>query len=179
MKKGLFVLVGILIFSNCSKYEEGPFLTLLSKERRLVRTWISQELLFDYENNDTRVQYLDNFYCDSAINGYTKTKIKKEFTFRSGGELDYIEYAEFSMLNPLKAQECKREEVMLSVDTLHFSGSWRFIKNKQMIKIMIDSLPARCDSCDEWQIVKLSTSELKLRQEDFSYTPTEENYTAK
>jgi len=179
MKKLVFIILGIIIFSNCSKYEEGPFLTLLSKEKRLLRTWISKELLFDYDNNDTQIDYTGRYYCDSAIKDYTKSKIKKEYTFHSGGTLDYIEYAEFYALNLIDANECKIKEDLLVIDTFRHTGKWEFTRNKQMLKIVIDDEPFICDSCHEWQIVKLSTKELKLRKEDLVYTPTEENFVAK
>lgn len=35
----LFTIVAILVISSCTKYEEGPLLTLRTNKQRLSRTW--------------------------------------------------------------------------------------------------------------------------------------------
>jgi hypothetical protein len=64
------VLLGVLfMLSSCSKYEEGPLLSLKSKEARLVGTLVVDQVLKNGVENTDMMEFMDNM----------------EFTFEKGG----------------------------------------------------------------------------------------------
>lgn len=57
MKKHIiYLLLGILVITGCKKYEEGPALSLRSKEKRLCQEWKLDKFTF----NDEAITYQDN-----------------------------------------------------------------------------------------------------------------------
>lgn len=59
MKKSLVifwtVIIGVVLFSACNKYEEGPSFSLLSATKRITGTWLLTETIL----NDTAVDLMN------------------------------------------------------------------------------------------------------------------------
>ena len=51
----LFVLVLFFLLNSCGKYEDGPAISFVSKEKRLCRTWILERI--DHSNGYSTDQY--------------------------------------------------------------------------------------------------------------------------
>lgn len=65
MKKTLFVIFALFILgSSCSKYEDGPFISLRKKSKRLVNSWMYTTVLRN-GNNITFSDSITNFAASS------------------------------------------------------------------------------------------------------------------
>ena len=65
MKKTLNIIIVILLFTSCSKYEDGPKISLRSPENRLSTTiWHSQTLIYKNEESEIQDLYLVEFWID-------------------------------------------------------------------------------------------------------------------
>lgn len=53
MKKlSIYLILFVLVFSGCKKYEEGPLISLRSKEKRLCQEWSITKALYNGEVDD-------------------------------------------------------------------------------------------------------------------------------
>ncbi len=79
MKKILFFLVIILSVFSCKKYEEGPYLSIYSKEHRVVGEWDIEYLgINGYDSTD--------YFRNSQTYGYysfSKYKDGRKYIFHS------------------------------------------------------------------------------------------------
>ena len=70
----LLSFVFIAITNGCKKYEEGPVISLRSKEARLVNSWKFDEIVFEGETNLTKSSLVTQAYVNVV-------EFKKDNTF--------------------------------------------------------------------------------------------------
>jgi hypothetical protein len=72
----IFSLLSLILLSSCGKYEEGPSISLTSKENRLARKWeLTKVEYFNGENSTYSEGTVYPFYLNFNKNGiltYTK-----------------------------------------------------------------------------------------------------------
>ncbi|MGL5890399.1 MAG: hypothetical protein ACRC3B_10965 [Bacteroidia bacterium] len=94
----------LLTFSSCGKYEEGPGVSLISKEKRLEELWKLEKYSHNGVNKmDSAFHYLGYSY---------------NLRFSDVNDGDYTEYA----------QECEG-----CSDQISWTGKWRFENDKEDI----------------------------------------------
>jgi hypothetical protein len=116
----LVAIVASLAFSSCKKYEEGPSLTLRSRESRITGEW---KMTKDTENGAAQ-----------TIDPNFRMKIEK------GGTLTWTN------------------------TTGSMAGTWEFISNDEKVRFTFTY--AGFTSSDDWTIMRLSSKELFLEQQD-------------
>lgn len=57
--KNVFILLIIIVFVSCGKYEEGPKMSLKSKTARLCRNWEVEKVV--RENEDITAEHLERY----------------------------------------------------------------------------------------------------------------------
>lgn len=97
MKKLIFYLAVVLLaFAGCKKYEEGPALSLRSKEKRLCQEWDEQKNLLNGEDNS----YYDHQYWNFDKNGtliittaydFPETEVTSNYNWRWTDNKESIE----------------------------------------------------------------------------------------
>lgn len=129
MKKHIiFLLLGLIIITGCKKYEEGPALSLRSKEKRLCQEWNLDKFTY----NDEAITYQDNQKWVFRENGtLTITIIEDdssdeiEYDWRWANDKEDIEILysntndEKSVMFDLK-NEKKEDWVLLKIQKLKF-----------------------------------------------------------
>jgi hypothetical protein len=60
----LIFSIAIAFLSSCSKYEEGPNITLLTKKTRLCGDWMLYEVTDVFGNSIDSTNYSENIYID-------------------------------------------------------------------------------------------------------------------
>jgi len=84
------LIVLMAIASSCSKYEDGPKFSLLSKSKRISREWkveYSINLATQVEHSADFAGWLLNFNSDET---YTKTTIYKQLQTTTNGSWELI-----------------------------------------------------------------------------------------
>jgi hypothetical protein len=161
MKRILFVfwavIIGLVIFSSCNKYEEGPSFSLLSATKRIVGTWELTETTI----NDTVVSLNDltsmlgDVDLDSLTGGIpisiediTVTSVKVTFEKDGDGNFFFAISAGFFPVS--------RTEYI----------TWVFDDEKVNIDITIMS------EVQSFEIIRLTNKELWLRRIETTAGPT-------
>ena len=98
------IIIGfVFIFTTaCSKYEEGPFISFQSKEKRLINTWEISEISINGENMESGCKTIYNFNEDGtgyisylAADSYLEWKFnenKEQLLIRHNTEGEYQSY---------------------------------------------------------------------------------------
>ena len=142
------VLVSLVIFSSCNKYEEGPAFTILSATKRITGTWELKETLV----NDTIVNLndftsmlgdidLDSLSGGIPIDPSTLTITDIKATFEKDGDGNF--YFALSMMGfPIN-----RTEYM----------TWQFDEDKMNVEITL------MNELQAMEILRLTNKEMWLR----------------
>lgn len=167
MKNTLVILV-LTFVAACSKYEEGPDITFLSKEKRLIGEWESQEILYNYRPSNITTTDTLYYFCNS-LPVYITQELKKTYKIESDGTL----YLTSTYVNTVyqEGENCEYSANVTETSS-NKEGTWHWKSNKQYIVFELEKR-------EEWQIVRLAKDELKLRRDDSNYIPYEENYIKK
>ncbi len=68
MKKlSIYLVLVLIVFSGCKKYEEGPLISLRSKEKRLCQEWELKKI--EYNGSAEALDDINNYYWDIDKNG--------------------------------------------------------------------------------------------------------------
>jgi hypothetical protein len=162
MKMKLYILMFIFVFTaiSCSKYEDGPFISLRSKKDRLFGKWEVVEFIKD--NEDLTQFYVDTCGCTFAI-GYDAVRTQ-------GVEENYV-----FIYCPLNLWNFYNDSVRFDS---FFLGSWNFSSDKKQILLSFgynSSSSYRwgmypltiCQYCKSlFEILRLTNKELWLRYDD-------------
>ena len=89
-------LISIIMFFSACKYEEGPFISLRSKEKRLIGLWELNELKIDdvsymsYYNSDTAyLRFSINLYTENIYMSLVKdSRISPQM---ANGAVEFVE----------------------------------------------------------------------------------------
>lgn len=172
---GPFILSSIILVSllgGCKKYDEGPFVSLRSKQARLTGEWS----LTSQSVNETDIPLVswDNITIDfecfqegpgwkefsesielESVNGETWTVLKN-------GEMDVFTLNTRQELVSSTVADCENEIVELETRVVDFSTvrrrSWAFSSKKENLLVVNN---ANQDTI-EYRILKLTNSELKV-----------------
>jgi hypothetical protein len=138
-----FLVSAIFSFNSCSKFEEGPGISLKSKKARLANTW-AFETITDLNTGDemTAQEFFDISGEDIDYEVDVKFKFDKEGTF----------------------------EVVYAVMTFEFTvpGTWEFVGDTGLkLEIDLSSIdPEAENQIMEMNILRLASKELWLEYED-------------
>ena len=156
-KSIITLLVTTLILYSCKKYEENPTLVLSSKKSRLVGEWelikIDGEPIENYFNN----LYANTYYGSSLNIDY----FKMTWDFEKDQDLDQ----DLKMIFSYSDTNYNGNTYSFTDSTsLSTSMTWEWEDKKSVIEIEQSSSYSTVR--DDYEILKLTSSELKLRDED-------------
>lgn len=135
------MLFAISIFNSCSKFEEGPGLSLKSKKARLANSW-EIETIYDANGNEvTTADFLNKLFNDT-INFYGMVPTMK-FTFEK--------------------DETLAVSIAVNVFSFDIPGTWAFV-GETGLKTTVTAYEAMNipGSEDEYNILRLTSKELWL-----------------
>jgi hypothetical protein len=144
----ILLIITSLIFNSCSKFEEGPAISLRSKKARLENTWEIEKII-DSKGNTATISDIFDTDSISEIIGFDIEIISQKFTFTKDGDVEHI-------------LEIKLNGAPVTTE-ISMTGTWEFI-DETGLKITMDAnttagIPS---SVEEYNILKLANKELWL-----------------
>jgi hypothetical protein len=140
-------LISIIVFFSACKYEEGPFISLRSKEKRLIGLWELNELKI----ND--VSYLSYYNTDTAY---------LRFSINLYSENMFMSLVKDSRISPQMANG--------AVELVENKSKLRFILKRNVAylpntEVVFNLLPVLEEEHD-WTILKLKNNNFTLSLSD-------------
>lgn len=163
-KMGTMALALVLFtLASCSKYEDGPGISLRSKKTRLVGDWIATKYVDEDGMDLLNVSGTQTFYCLSGESfpfNYSSSStfhlsFNKDGSASSQSEYNYnsIDYsASYDVCQPI---------YLSGTDNDESNFSWEFDNNKEEIKLTYSD-----GSTENWKILELRESQIKFRFDD-------------
>ena len=155
----LFIVFGLITFSSCSKYEEGPGISLRTKKSRVVGEW--QVTTFKINGADYLNQtYSDVFNCSSGSSfNYTNTgNIKIEWTFKKDGSSASVVNTASHVLDYFSSDAQCAAIYNDSNDSTSDTSTWEFASDKEDLKFTYSD-----GTSETWNIIELRENEMKLK----------------
>ncbi len=155
----LFIVFGLITFTGCSKYEEGPGISLRTKKSRVVGEW--QVTTFKINGADYLNQtYSDVFNCSSGSSfNYTNTgNIKIEWTFKKDGSSASVVNTASHVLDYFSSDAQCAAIYNDSNDSTSDTSTWEFASDKEDLKFTYSD-----GTSETWNIIELRENEMKLK----------------
>ena len=155
----LFIVFGLITFTGCSKYEEGPGISLRTKKSRVVGEW--QVTTFKINGADYLNQtYSDVFNCSSGSSfNYTNTgNIKIEWTFKKDGSSASVVNTASHVLDYFSSDAQCAAIYNDSNDSTSDTLTWEFASDKEDLKFTYSD-----GTSETWNIIELRENEMKLK----------------
>ncbi len=165
MKKSTLTLASWVIatlvftFTSCSKYEEGPGLSLRSKTSRVAGDW---KVTSFTEDGINIFQMTENnvFDCMSGSTfDYTITTTINDYnvTFDKDGGCNFASNINFTSLDFNTSYINCSPSYTNNTQSYTDTGKWEFASDKEDIKITYSD-----GSVENWKIIELREKEMKL-----------------
>ncbi len=139
----------LFILSSCSKYEDGPALSIRTKTARLTGEWEVIEI--DGENvEDAMISEMEEEYgssFDVEISGF-----KQSFEIEKGGDITMISEGTISISSEYYSSEIDLDDKE--------KGDWEWTDDKDGIEVDFDGYDT------EFEILRLTNKELIFEDED-------------
>ena len=143
--------VTIFNFQSCSKYEDNDGLSLKSKTGRLTGDW--EVVKINGQNPET---YLSNQllggYTGSSYYSFSIDNLKMEWEFEKDGDFEQAINGDISL-------SFYGSSISYPLN-YSFDGEWEWEDNKETIEVEVSG------SSEEFEIKKLTNSELKIEDEN-------------
>ncbi len=158
----ILLTVGIITFTGCSKYEEGPGISLRSKKSRVVGDWKATALTMNGQNllNSTQTDVLD---CMSGSSfNYTITgSISINWSFEDDGNSTLSSNSTYNTLDFFNSYEQCTPIYETQTDSGTETYKWDFSSNKEDIVITYSD-----GTTEDWHIIELREKQMKLTMND-------------
>ncbi len=155
----LFIVFGLITFTGCSKYEEGPGISLRTKKSRVVGEW--QVTTFKINGADyLHLTYSAVFHCSSGSSfNYTNTgNIKIEWTFKKDGSSASVVNTASHVLDYFSSDAQCAAIYNDSNDSTSDTSTWEFASDKEDLKFTYSD-----GTSETWNIIELRENEMKLK----------------
>jgi hypothetical protein len=155
----ILLTVGIFTFTGCSKYDEGPGISIRSKKSRVVGDWKVTELtedgvsFFNYVESD----YLDCMSGDIVNYNITSTINDYSMSFNKDGGVQTTLDVNVSMLDYNSSYINCTPIYITNSGSDSYSGKWEFSSDKEELKITDSD-----GTTENWKIIELKEKEMKL-----------------
>ena len=154
-KSFISIIIVLLIFLGCSKYEDGPLISFRSKEKRLINTW--------------EVKSITNLSSGAAVS--TSDYINSELDISINNiQIDSLNVSVLNFLF-LEDNECKYKVTFTSSYnpfplTYLLDGTWEFSGDTDLIV----TLQYDGDSDTEtYKILRLAKDELWMKDTEYEF----------
>lgn len=163
LKIGSMALAIVLVaLTSCSKYEEGPGISLRTKKQRVVAEWKATDFTINGQNglNSSTTGVLDCFSGGQFSYDITGT-MDIQWTFEKDGKSTIVINSDYNTLD--------FENSMLNCSAIYMDATndntenttWDFSSDKKNIEITYDD-----GSKESWEIIELREKEMKLKMND-------------
>ena len=155
----LFIVFGLITFTGCSKYEEGPGISLRTKKSRVVGEW--QVTTFKINGADYLNQtYSDVFNCSSGSSfTYTNTgNIQTDWTFSKDGSSTIVVNTASHVIDYVSSDAQCTAVYTDSNDSTSDTSTWEFASDKEDLKFTYSD-----GTSETWNIIELRENEMKLK----------------
>ena len=149
----------LLTLASCSKYEEGPGISLRSKKSRLVGDWEMTSITTNGIESTTMVES-DFFDC---ISGTTiaydiTTKVEKlSYSIKEDGSWSSAGDVNFTYLDFVTAYSNCTETYTNGTESYTENGTWEFSDDKESIILTYAD-----NSKETWKIIELREKHLQI-----------------
>jgi hypothetical protein len=158
----LFIALSIISFSSCSKYEEGPGISLRSRKSRVIGEWVTTEI--KYSGIDAMSEtYSDIFFCSSGSSfNFTNTATYSlDWNFEKEGNSSIVTNTAIHELDFIASDAQCSPIYLNSNDPSSETFTWEFSSNDENIDITYSD-----GSIESWRIIELRETEMKLKLDD-------------
>lgn len=147
-QSSVFLLIALFAVTSCSKYEEGPALSLLTKKARVAGEWKIDKTFYNGEEQTEGTEYTDYMTYVMEKDGTGKMK-QEAYTVENDGYTYEAEAAEYKL-------------------------EWKFNDDKTMIEVRLQDGEGEWMEWDSSEILKLKNKEfwMKSTDEDGNTTTT-------
>lgn len=152
----------LLTLSSCSKYEEGPGISLRTKKQRVVAEWKATDFTINGQNglNSSTTGVLDCFSGGQFSYNITGT-MDIQWTFEKDGKSTIVINSDYNTLDfensMLNCSAIYTDTTMMNKE----NSQWDFSSDKKNIEITYDD-----GSKESWEIIELREKEMKLKMND-------------
>jgi hypothetical protein len=162
----ILLTVGIITFTGCSKYEEGPFFSLRTKRSRVVGDWKATAFTVDGEDY-LNYSSTETFECMSGemFNFNMSGNMSINWVFENDGNTTITTISDNNTLDYANSYVQCEAIYTANYDENIETAKWDFSSNKEDIEITYLS-----GSIEKWHIIELREKQMKLTMEDGSYT---------
>ena len=158
----ILLTIGIITFTGCSKYEEGPFFSLRTKRSRVVGDWKATSFTVNGDNflSSSTAGVLDCLSGDMF--NYTMTgTVSIDWTFEKDGKSTVHILSDYTTLDFQNSFTQCTPIYINSSDENTEEVTWDFSSNKEDIEITYTD-----GSKETWHIIELREKEMKLTMDD-------------
>ena len=146
MKNIILSFICLIAFvSSCSKYDDGPAFSLLTKTQRVTGTWDLKKVIVNGEEMSPDDTYTNTYdaYCSNTGMYYSYDLIESDsyettWEFDKDGDFSHLEYST-SNYQTLDSFSCVNYQAYISdSDTSYidsYYSDWEFSSNKEEIEI--------------------------------------------
>ena len=161
---GTLAIALVLFLASCSKYEEGPGISLRSKKSRLVGDWKMTSITTNGQNSATSVE-TDFFECVSgSIIEYDFTYDIKELTYGINEDGTWTQNGKYEITYPDDAAyfDCTETYTTESASSSN-KGTWEFSDDKESLILTYDDSTIDPET---WKIIELREKKMQLELTD-------------
>lgn len=137
-----FFLISVVVLNSCSKYEDGPGISLRSKKARMANTWKIDKIT----DLDTGNEVDQNEFMGFADSSDVAMSVVVTFDIKKDGKIDII-------------------ATISSFSITVASGTWEFVGDTG-IKISVIYMNTTSPEVIEGTILRLANNELWIKDKD-------------
>ena len=172
MKNIILSFICLIAFvSSCSKYDDGPAFSLLTKTQRVTGTWTLTKVIVNGEeiSPDDTYTYTGNYTCYSPTGGWTEhtydliesDSYEITWEFEKDGDFSHLEYST-SNFQTLDSFSCVNYQAYISNNITNSTNStyadWEFSSDKLELEIDYGG------TSQDFEIARLTNKEMTLEQ---------------
>jgi len=169
MKNIILSFICLIAFvSSCSKYDDGPAFSLLTKTQRVTGTWDLKKVIVNGEEMSPDDTYTNTYdaYCSNTGMYYSYDLIESDsyettWEFDKDGDFSHLEYST-SNYQTLDSFSCVNYQAYISNNITNSTNStyadWEFSSDKLELEIDFGG------TSQDFEIARLTNKEMTLEQ---------------
>ena len=169
MKNIILSFICLIAFvSSCSKYDDGPAFSLLTKTQRVTGTWTLTKVIVNGEEMSPDDTYTNTYdwYCSNTGMYYSYDLIESDsyettWEFDKDGDFSHLEYST-SNYQTLDSFSCVNYQAYISNNITNATNStyadWEFSSDKLELEIDYGG------TSQDFEITRLTNKEMTLDQ---------------
>lgn len=147
--KSILILIYLffLVLSSCKKYDEGPGLSLRSRNARISNTWLIEK----FKRNE--IDSTSTYWSEGS-----------EITFYENGNADLTQLF-----------HVKNNNIDTTIEIFH-TGSWELVQNNNYLYFILTNDFDNTTDTSAFEIKKLKEKELQFKEPDYEGNKYSDEY---